>query len=112
MDTINQTLKQIREVRELSQKQVAQKMNKTQSAYARIEIGDTKLDVETLELFAKTMGMRTVDIITYPEKWGPIENREEKEETKVVLQIELKKDKKDQVLKLAFGENILEILNK
>lgn len=112
MNAINQILKQIREVRELSQKQVAQKLNKTQSAYARIEIGDTKLDVETLELFAKTMGMSVVDIITYPEKWGPIVNKEEKEETKVTLQIELKREKKDQVLKLAFGENILEILNR
>lgn len=112
MNTINQTLKQIREVRELSQKQVAQKLNKTQSAYARIEIGDTKLDMETLELFAKAMGMTVVDIFTYPEKWGPMEQREEREETKVTLQIELKKEKKEQVLKLAFGENILEILNK
>lgn len=104
--------KKIREVTGQSQSELADKMNKTQSAYARYELGKTKIDFETIELFARTVNMSVIDVITYPEKWGPIETREEKEETKVVLQIELKKDKKDQVLKLAFGENILEILNK
>ena len=109
---INEIFKKIREVTGNSQTEMADKMSKTQSAYARYELGKTKIDFETVELFAKIVGMSVVDVITYPEKWGPIEKRDEREETKVTLQIELKKDKKDQVLKLAFGENILEILNK
>ncbi len=36
----------------------------------------------------------------------------EQEPVKAVLQLELQEDKKDQVLKLVFGENNLEILNK
>ena len=112
MTSINETFKKIREVTGNSQTEMAEKMNKTQSAYARYELGKTKIDFETIELFAKAINMSVIDVITYPEKWGPIENKEEKEETKVTLQIELKKEKKDQVLKLAFGENILEILNK
>jgi transcriptional regulator with XRE-family HTH domain len=112
MNALNQTLKKIREARSLSQSQMAKKLDKTQSAYARIEIGETKLDIETLQKFAEKMEMQMVDIITYPEKWVPTTEIIGKAEPKVTLQIELSRDKKDQVLKLAFGENILEILNK
>lgn len=34
------------------------------------------------------------------------------EPVEAILQIKLKKDKKDQVLKLVFGDNNIEILNK
>jgi transcriptional regulator with XRE-family HTH domain len=112
MDALNQTLKKIREARHLSQSQMAEKLDKTQSAYARIEIGDTKIDVETLQKFAEKTEMSMVDIITYPEKWVPATKMVTYPEPKVTLQIELSREKKDQVLKLAFGENILEILNK
>jgi transcriptional regulator with XRE-family HTH domain len=112
MRPINETFRKIRELKGYSQNEVADLMNRTQSSYARIELGKTKIDFETIENFADKVKMSVIDVITYPEKWGPVENREEKEETKVVLQIELKREKKDQVLKLAFGENILEILNK
>ncbi len=112
MRPLNETFKKIRELKGYSQNELADLMKKTQSAYARIELGKTKIDFETLEVFANTVQMSVIDVITYPEKWAPIENREETEETKVTLQIELKKEKKEQVLKLAFGENILEILNK
>ncbi len=55
--------------------------------------------------------MREIDIITYPEIY--VSQKETKEENvEVVLQMKLKKDKKDQVLSLVFGENNLEILNK
>ncbi len=112
MAPLNETFKKIREIKGISQIELAERMKKTQSAYARIELGKTKIDFETLERFANTFQMSIIDVITYPEKWGPLEGREEKEEPKVTLQIELNKAKKDQVLKLAFGENILEILNK
>jgi transcriptional regulator with XRE-family HTH domain len=112
MTPINEIFKKIRELKGDSQSELADKMKKTQSAYARYELGKTKIDFETIMLFANTVNMSVVDVITFPEKWGPLENREENEETRVTLQIELKKEKKDQVLKLAFGENILEILNK
>jgi transcriptional regulator with XRE-family HTH domain len=111
MKAINQTLKEIREKKGLSQMAVAQKLNKTQSAYARIELGSTKLDIYSLEKFAEIMEISIIDILTYPEIWGPVETNSEIE-SKVILQVELKKEKKDQVLKLAFGENVLEILNK
>ena len=55
--------------------------------------------------------MRAIDIITYPLVYmEPAQC--EPEAVEAVLQIKLKKDKKDQVLRLIFGDNDIEILNK
>jgi hypothetical protein len=59
--------------------------------------------------------MDVIDIITYPKKYidaGTILDNSISIDEKVTLQIELKKEKKEQVLKLVFGENNLEILNR
>lgn len=113
MRKINEQFKIIRESNGLSQEDLAEKMNKSQSSYARIELGVTKIDFETLKDFSSAVGMTEIDVITYPEKWAPIgSSQEDGDDTKVVLQIELKKEKKDQVMKLVFGDNNIEILNK
>jgi len=54
------------------------------------------------------LGVDVKDIITYPNT----EYNNSDDEVKAVLQIELKKDKKEQVMKLIFGDNNLEIFNK
>jgi len=73
--------------------------------------GKRTMLVDDLAVIARALGVRVVDIITYPEVFQPIKEREP-ESVEAVLQIKLKKDKKDQVLKLVFGENNIEILNK
>lgn len=113
MRKINEQFKVLREKSGLSQEEVAEKINKSQSAYARIESGKTKTDFDTLHDFAVAFKMSDFDVITYPEKWAPEGSVQSGEDVaKVVLQIELKKEKKDQVLKLVFGDNNIEILNK
>jgi transcriptional regulator with XRE-family HTH domain len=99
--------KMIRESRNLSQDQVADEMHKTQSSYARIERGATKIDLETLCLFADVMGMSLIDVITFPTKIT-LEDRETNIEA--ILQLRLTKAKKDEVLKIVFGEENLELL--
>ena len=113
MSRINEVFKILREKAELTQSEMAEKINKSQSAYARIESGITRTDFETLHDFAIALDMSDIDVITYPEKWAPIGSMQlDHNEPKVVLQIELKKEIKDQVLKLLFGGNNFEILNK
>lgn len=105
----------IREIRQkfgYSQDFVAKKLNMSQNGYSLIECGARNLNYSDLNQIAIVFGMSVIDIITYPEKWIPISEIESKIEPKVIMQIELSHEKKDQVLKLAFGENILEILNK
>ena len=55
--------------------------------------------------------MSVVDLFTYPDKYIKA-TQTEGEQIEAILQIKLRKDKKDQVLKLVFGENNIEILNK
>jgi transcriptional regulator with XRE-family HTH domain len=113
MKKIIEQFKTIRETNGFSQEYLAEKMHKSQSAYARIESGKTKIDLETLSDFAQVFNMSEIDVFTYPEKWGPAGlNTADEDPARVVLQIELKKEKKDQVLKLVFGDNNIEILNK
>ena len=67
--------------------------------------------LEELSIIATKLSMREIDILTYPDVYVAREEAES-EPVEAVLQIKLKKDKKDQVLKLVFGDNNIEILNK
>ena len=97
----------IRENKGLSQETVAEKMHKTQSSYARVERGATKIDLETLFMFAKVMDMSVIDIIAYPKK---MVEEGEKMSIEAILQLRLTRTKKDEVLKIVFGDNNLELL--
>jgi len=109
MDTqLSDILKKIKTIRDkhnLSQDAIADKMNITQPSYARFERGATKTDLRTLINFCNCFNMSFMEFIHYPDKYIKPDN-----ELKAVLHLELKKDKKEQVLKLVFGENNLEIL--
>jgi transcriptional regulator with XRE-family HTH domain len=97
----------IRENKGLSQEMVAEKMHKSQSSYARIERGATKIDLETLFMFAKVMDMSVIDIIAYPKI---MVEEGENMSVEAILQLRLTKAKKDEVLKIVFGNNNLELL--
>jgi transcriptional regulator with XRE-family HTH domain len=86
---------------------VAEKMHKTQSSYARIERGATKIDLETLFVFAKVMGMSVIDVISYPKK---MVEEGENMDFEAILQLKLTKAQKEEVLRIVFGENNLELL--
>ena len=58
-DTNHQVAAKLRELREslgLSQGEVAEKLNKTQSYVSRCETGSRRLDISELEAFAKLYG--------------------------------------------------------
>lgn len=103
-----ETVKIIRESKNYSQERMADLMGISQSAYARFESGRSKTDLETLELFANYFDKSLLELFFYPEELPNGANTE----LKAQLIIELKEDKKEQVLKLVFGDNNLEILNK
>lgn len=105
-------IKEIRERANLSTYAIAQRMKITQSAYTRIERGVTKIDLDRLEAFASAVNMSVIDVIAYPKKYVPIEGAVTTEPVEAILQIRLQREKKEQVLKLVFGENDIEILNK
>ncbi|WP_107037878.1 helix-turn-helix domain-containing protein [Brumimicrobium mesophilum] len=103
-----ETVKNIRESKNYSQEMMADLMEISQSAYARFESGRSKTDLETLELFAKNVGKTLLEIFYYPNELPKDINSD----IKAQLTIELSAEKKDQVLKMVFGENNLELLKK
>lgn len=104
---------QIRNNQGLTKRQVAAAININEASYGRIESGEIALSYDKLANIASALGLSVIDIITYPYKYTlQDDSKHENSPVEAILQIKLKKDKKDQVLKLVFGDNNIEIFNK
>lgn len=110
-ETIISNLRKIMADKSLTQETLAKYAATSPSQFSKILNGSVRLSLDQLSKIATQLSMREIDLITYPEIY--VSQKETKDENvEVVLQMRLKKDKKDQVLSLVFGENNLEILNK
>lgn len=117
---IYQKIEIIRNSLGIKQDVMADQLNISQSAYSSLETGKARLKYDTLEGIARIFNMAVIDVITYPKvyvdrdtlKEETVYNFPPEDEIKAVLQIELKKERKDEVLKMIFGDENLEILNK
>jgi len=109
-EKILENISKIRVNKKITQKSIAGFLEIEQGSYSLLERGERDLTIDRLLQIAIFFKMDVVDIITYPNKGSY--NKENEEDIKAILQIELKKDKKDQVMKLIFWDNNLEILNK
>ena len=101
----------IRTIRNITKRAMANEIGINEGSYARLENGQIALSYEYLARIASIFNMSVIDIITYPEKWAKIEGEEHPEPVEAILQIKLQKSKKDQVLRLIFGDNDIELLN-
>lgn len=61
------TLKKIREQKKLTQTEVAEKLEISQSVYARIESGKIKLRFDHLQKFSELVGMSVTEIMAFPD---------------------------------------------
>ena len=105
--------KEIREKAGFSQFEMAEKMNISQSTYARFERQTTKIDLQRTEVFAKAVDMNLIDVLTYPEKYINVRElgREiNHTEPEVVVQIKVVESKREEILKTIFGKD-MEVLN-
>jgi transcriptional regulator with XRE-family HTH domain len=105
MYDVKDNIRKIRESKGFSQDELCIHLNKTQSAYARLELGKTKIDLEFLQEFANYFKMDLVDVITYPVKTDKSESNIE-----AIIQIKLSSEKKNKMLELLFGDKSIEIL--
>lgn len=106
-----QNIIQIRNSKGFTKRSMAEALNINEASYGRIENGKIALSYRLLAKIASHFQMSVIDVIAYPDKYVKTKITSE-EPVEAILQIKLKKDKKDQVLKLVFGENNIEILNK
>lgn len=110
-DKIIQNIIKIRNSKGVTKRSVAEALNINEASYGRIESQKVALSYRQLAAIASFFDMSIIDVIGYPYKYVKME-KEGEDPVEAVLQIKLKKDKKDQVLKLVFGENDIEILNR
>lgn len=65
---VNEKIRKIREEKEWSQEQMAERMNMSLNGYAKIERGETKLHLEKLEQIAQILDIDVVSLISPDDK--------------------------------------------
>jgi transcriptional regulator with XRE-family HTH domain len=65
---VGQKVKKIRELKNLKQEIMAEKLNMSQSAYSRLEKDEVKVDLDILEKVAEIFDMKVEDILRFDEK--------------------------------------------
>lgn len=108
---IAKNIREIRLQKSINQKYIADALHVDDAVVSNIERGKRELKVSELEIISNVLGVSVVDLITYPKKYVESDMVND-EPMEAILQVRLRKDKKDQVLKLVFGENNIEILNR
>ena len=108
---IVENIRKIMVERKFTQATFAEYMGITPGQFSKILSGTHGLSFLQLEKLATALSLNEMDIITYPNVYVE-KGKTEAEPVEAILQIKLQKEKKDQVLKLIFGENNIEILSK
>ncbi len=114
MDFYKHLIENIRKImndRMLKQATIAEYIGVTPSQASKILNGTVQLSIPQLSKLASRLSMSEIEIISYPDILIK-KSDSEQEPVEAILQIRLTQDKKDQVLKLVFGENNIEILNR
>ncbi|MBR3653228.1 MAG: helix-turn-helix transcriptional regulator [Bacteroidales bacterium] len=96
----------------ISQAELSRRTEIDAATISKIFSGQTRLNVNALSEISTAIDVPVIDIITYPDKYVRVSAGGRPEPVEAILQIKLQKEKKDQVLKLIFGEHNIEILNK
>lgn len=108
---IVENLRKIIALKKLKQSTVGEYADISESQFSRVLNGQVQLSINQLANIASGLDMNVIDIITFPDKYVP-KDRKDEDDPEVLVQFKLKKEKRNQVLKLVFGENDIEILNK
>ena len=108
MKTILEKIKDIRTQKGVSQDFIAEKLKIEQPSYGLIENGKRKLKYSTLEQIALALDMQVIDIITYPDVY--VKRSQSQHEINATLTIQLNEKKREEVLKLVFGDENYKVL--
>ena len=103
-------IRKIMSIKGLTQSTLAADADISSKALSKVMTGTQLLSLDMLSKIATALSLREIDLITYPERYELAGNAESGP-AEVLLQLRLTKEKKDQVLKLVFGENNIEILD-
>ena len=110
--SIHPVIEKIRKImndRDLKKATLAMYAGISPSQMTKVMNGQVQISLWQLSNLASGLGMELIDLFTYPEKYRPVQ--ENNEEMTASITIQLKDDKKEQALKLLFGEKNLKLLN-
>ena len=110
-EQVVERLRKLLNDRGLKQNSLAEFIDRDESSVSKIFNGKAKLGLDQLANIASHLGVSVIDILTYPDKYEPAKGPAD-EPSEVFIQLKLKKEKKEQVLKLLYGEHDIEIFNK
>lgn len=104
-------IEKIMKDRDLKQSVIADYADISRSQISKVLHLQVPLSFQQFSNLAHGLRMREIDILTYPHVLRSPDDGES-DPVEAILQIRLAKDKKDQVMRLIFGDNNLEIINK
>lgn len=110
-EKIAENILKIMNDRKMTQAAIAELMGTSPSQLSRELKGEIGISLVQIENLATALSMREIDIITYPDVYE-LKKKEGEGPVKAILQIELKEEKRDEVLNLVFGKKGVELLNK
>lgn len=99
---IHDNIREIRTQKGLTQSVISDALHCDLSVVSNMELGKREIKCSELEIIANALGVSVVDLVTWPVKYIPAHSAGDAIRT--VLQIELTKDKQDQVLNIVLGE--------
>ncbi len=108
---IGNEIKKVVKEKKLRNIDLAKKWDKSRQSVSDLFKRET-IDVNTLLTISQILSYNFFELYTEQLPFYKRMENLKNEPIEATLQIKLRKDKKDQVLKLVFGENNLEILNK
>lgn len=110
-EQLRKSIQKLMNDKDIPSKQLAAIIDTDYSQVRRILKGDGNFTLQHVEFLSTYLGLRPIDIFTWPDIYEK-PGKPGSEPAEVLVQLRLTKEKKDQVLKLVFGENNIEILNK
>lgn len=108
MNNVLENIDIIRRNKGYSQEYLASRIGMKQAGFSLIMSGERELKYNTLLQIANALEVSVIDLIAYPEKYVLGESSNFSTET--VLQIKLSDAKREQILRLALGEQIADLL--
>lgn len=64
---IGQKIKKLRELRNFTQRHMAEELGLSQSAYSKLELGETEITYSKLERVSEVLGMKPEEVISFNE---------------------------------------------
>lgn len=105
-----ENIKRIRTERNIPVKVIAENLGVDVSTMSKIENGHRELKVAELAKIAQSLGVRIIDLFTWPDRY--IKDPNGQEDIEAIIQIKLKSGMKEKVLQNIFGQKDLELLEK